>query len=363
MKINLALPANLPADSYYIITQITAPTIVQNNPADNITYTDQTIDVTAPFVDLSGSFDVNIADQIIGSGTGTGSVNVVNQGNVAAVGKMNITLYASSDGTYDPTSNTVVGTLTGTAVNLQPYQDKTYQVKVTMPATLAPDDYYFFAVVDSGNKFGTGSRTDNILLAPETTTLVAPTIALDGELGSFTLNNTGDLIPGTTGAAVVTVSNDGNSLAVGKITVCVYASSDGSLDSGSILLGTSKATSVKIQPNGSANVNVSLLLPKTMPADSYYIFTQVTAPTVTQSDTSGNVTLADQIIDVAAPFVDLTGSFNMNIADQIIGSGSGTAYVNVVNQGNVAAVGKMNITLCPPTTGPTTPPPTPSWAA
>lgn len=349
VSIKLSLPASLPADSYYVVTQITTG-IAESDADNNVAVADQPIEVQPREIDLTGSVQLDIADQLIGGGKGLAYVDVVNQGNVAAIGKTAITIYASSTGTFDG-SSVVVGNLASTAINLQPNQDKTYQVKVTMPASLPADDYYFFAVVDGSNKFADVDPTNNILLAPQTTTMVASTVDLTGSLSCFGLNYYGDLLPGTKGAAVVTVSNDGNSLALGKETVAVYASSDGTLDSSAILLGTSKASAVKLQPGATGDVNIKLTLPASMPADSYFIITQITTTGITESDTGNNVAVTDQTVEVQAPVIDLTGSVQMDIADQLIGGGSGTAYVDVINQGNVAAIGKTGITIYASATG------------
>ena len=351
VNIKLVLPASMPADSYYIITQITTA-IPQSETDNNVAVADQSMEVQAPVIDLTGAVQMCIADQLIGGGKGTAYVDVVNQGNIPAVGKTDITIYASSDWAFD-SSSVAVGSLPSAAVNLQPNADKTYQVKVTMPACLAADDYYFFAVVDASNKLPDVDPTNNVLLAPQTTTLVAATVDLTGSLGNFSLNysSTGDLLPGAKGSAVVTVSNGGNSLALGKETVSVYASSDGTLDSSAVLLGASRATSVKLQPGASADVNIKLALPATLPADSYFIITQITTTGITESDTDNNVAVTDQIMEVQAPVIDLTGSVQMNIADQLVGSGKGTAYVDVVNQGNIAAIGKSAITIYASATG------------
>ncbi len=297
-QVKVAVPATLAPDDYYFFAVVDSGNkFGGSNRTDNILLAPQTTTLVAPVVDLTGSFNMNIADQIIGSGTGTAAVNVVNQGNVAAVGKMNITLYASSDGTYDPTSDAVVGTLTGTAVNLQPSQDKTYQVNVTMPATLAAGDYYFYAVVDSGNKFDSSSQTDNILLAPQTTTLLAPTVDLSVNFDSVGLSSTPNV--GDTGTAYLDISNIGNIKAAGRLTIQVYACQNPTLDNTAVLLGASTGKAVVVAAGATTTYGVNLTVPQSLAGNSWFLVVQISyTGTVPDTDSLDKTALSDTTLDV-----------------------------------------------------------------
>jgi uncharacterized membrane protein len=296
VNIKLTLPASMPADSYFIITQITTTGITESDTGNNVAVTDQTVEVQAPAIDLTGSVQINIADQLIGGGSGTAYVDVVNQGNVVAVGKTGITIYASASGTFD-SSCVVVGSLTNTAVNLQPNQDKTYQVNVAMPSSLAAGDYFFFAVVDGSNTVPDVDPTNNILLAPQTTTVVASTVDLGVDFSWTDLSQTPSV--GDTGTACLNVTNFGASQAAGRLTIQVYACQNPQLDDSAVLIGSSanKATVLSAGDVGTYNVNVSV--PQSLSGNSWFLIAKITYVGSILDDNSLNDTaLSDTTLDV-----------------------------------------------------------------
>lgn len=144
------------------------------------------------------------------------------------------------------------------------------------------------------------------------------------------------------GAASVVVTNSTAALVKGPVTVSLYASTDGSVDASSALLGSVKK-SLKLSAGGVAPVSVALKLPATLGAGTYTLLAQTVDP-------SGNLTTATSgpTLVVAAPVIALTESFQKLPLPAAAVSGAKTsaaASIRIVNNGNIASSGTTTITL------------------
>ena len=97
-------------------------------------------------------------------------------------------------------------------------------------------------------------------------------------------------LPGDTGAAVVDVSNRGNTSASADIRVDVYASLDNVLDSHDRLLGTQTAANSVISPAKNKSITVPLLIPADLVPGSYRMLSVIDPQNaVKESNESNNV--------------------------------------------------------------------------
>jgi uncharacterized repeat protein (TIGR03803 family) len=142
------------------------------------------------------------------------------------------------------------------------------------------------------------------------------------------------------GSASVAVTDSASSVK-GKFTFRVYASADGSIDSGAVLIGT-LTRAVEAGKNKTVSVNVPVTF-KSSAQGSYTILAQAVDPAGGASAVG-----AGPVTTVAAPFISLSESLvRSTIPATVTGGQKIHAQVNlkVSNGGNVAANGPVTIAL------------------
>jgi hypothetical protein len=116
-----------------------------------------TITVAAPFVDLTGVV-THVPAMVSGKHTGVVTLQIINDGNVAAAGNLAIDLQASPDGTL-ASATADLGTVTR-HVSILPGHRLTLQLPETFPAT--GGTYYVVANLDPNDTFADSNLTNNI---------------------------------------------------------------------------------------------------------------------------------------------------------------------------------------------------------
>ena len=144
------------------------------------------------------------------------------------------------------------------------------------------------------------------------------------------------------GSAVVDVTNNGSTRYDGPVTTQIYASSDGAVDSNSILIASVKKTLI-IAAGRTATVTVPIESTPAQLNGSY----QLLAQTI---DSSGNTSAASSgpSLTAAAPFLAFSDSILSTTlgAQDVSGQRSrATVRLEVTNQGNIAATGSSTIAL------------------
>jgi cyclophilin family peptidyl-prolyl cis-trans isomerase len=151
------------------------------------------------------------------------------------------------------------------------------------------------------------------------------------------------------GTEVVGLVNNTAAAETGTVTVSIYASTNGSVDSSSVLISTVHSK-VKIAPGKSVSIPVAIKsLPANLSAGTYTLVSQTV-------DTTGAVSnaAAGPALTVSAPVHNLTESFAKLTVPTSVVAGSKTnavAVVTITNTGNVASVGLDHISLYASTDG------------
>jgi uncharacterized repeat protein (TIGR01451 family) len=100
-----SLPASLPDGTYYVLAQITDPIL-----RTNLVSTAQTVTVAAPFIQLNAAAAAVLPASIKINKSGSLTVSITNNGNIDALGPLNITLAPSTDG-VSPIAGVTLATL------------------------------------------------------------------------------------------------------------------------------------------------------------------------------------------------------------------------------------------------------------
>lgn len=161
-------------------------------------------------------------------------------------------------------------------------------------------------------------------------------------IGSFASPLPASLVAGSAGQVAVRITNP-NLTSVKGAAVNVYASADQSLDSSDVLIGTSNQPRT-FRHGAGARINIKYDLPAGLADGNYYFIASVAGsggaadifPTVTQA------AIGQAHTELVTLFASTpTGALKTNG----ITSTQRSAWVEVVNVGNVAAHGKVNVDL------------------
>jgi uncharacterized repeat protein (TIGR03803 family) len=207
----------------------------------------------------------------------------------------------------------------------------------SLPNGLAADgNGNFFTLTSAGGGFGLG--TINRMLQGGTANTPGN---LNAVMGQTTLPTA--VVGGVIVDSTVTVGLTDTLPIDGLVTIRLYVSSDGAIDSSSALVRTDVAF-VNVKAGQRTAVEVPILsLPTTVPSGFYRLLAQVTDP-------FGNVatTPAGPGVEIAAPTVAFSGTFNSITHSTAFISGARTpsvATMTLTNDGNIPSQGLVTIQL------------------
>jgi hypothetical protein len=253
---------------------------------------------------------------------------------------------ARSDGTYitrslHPWVSDSTGTYTyqrtGTATAMLSVNDA-----LAGPATVLLD-----FITAQGGRFRVSPGEHASLLAGGVFVLESSSDPGSGSTGpDFACSVEGSLptavVGGAKGRQSVRITNRGAAAAAGTITVSLYASADAVLDpTDQLTASTSK--SMKLKPGASKQVRMKFDYPA-LDDGAYRLLAFADASDVIpESDEANNVAATASAVQIARPFVDLSGVF----ADApVLRAGKGiTASLSLHNAGNMPARGSMSVQL------------------
>lgn len=159
-----ASPTALPDGTDYLVAKVDGPASPDGTPNESIVVASQSVAVMQPVVNLSGQVEAPFAPlhaRLFGASPGRVQVLITNSGNVPARGPVQVTVYASTDGTLDA-SDMVVGTATFRAAVVRPGAYRPFPVSIHVPAGTAVGSYTLFASINSAQTINatiaTGAR-------------------------------------------------------------------------------------------------------------------------------------------------------------------------------------------------------------
>lgn len=158
VKVKYNLPATLPTGSYTAIASLAA-TGTSTNPTQTIS--PSTISVEPATVDLSTAF-ANVPPITVTPGRkGSATITVENLGNVAAIGSISLSLFASDTAVVDSTATLLRAVITRT-IHLKPNHTLTFHVHFTAPLNRQAGSYNVLASIASATTVKDGNSENDV---------------------------------------------------------------------------------------------------------------------------------------------------------------------------------------------------------
>jgi cyclophilin family peptidyl-prolyl cis-trans isomerase len=262
---------------------------------------------------------------VAGSATGgVAVVTVTNSQTTPAKGVVTIHVYATTTGVIDAAS--VLVATVKKSVNLKPGKSVTAPVPVKVAAGALPAGTYTLLsqTIDTSSNVSDAATGPTLTVAPATVTLTAAITKL---------TTAASVVAGsrTKAAAVVLITNNGNTASTGTGTFSLYASTDGTAAGGTLIRMLPKKLTIK--PGKSASVAIPLSAYPFVADGNYSIvatFVDGGGHTAT-AVSSGTVNIAAATVNLAATATTILGKVSAGKA--------ATVSVTFNNTGNVNATG------------------------
>jgi hypothetical protein len=139
--------------------------------------------------------------------------------------------------------------------------------------------------------------------------------------------------------ARVAVTNMSSERVSGPVTIGLFLSADATLDAGDAAV-TSSVRRLTLKPGQTKTVRMHVREFPAVADGAYHLMAQVTGPAG-----GGAVASGAPVLTVAAPFVDLTGSFARGVSGTVRPTGKTSATLLVRNAGNISAHGPGSVAL------------------
>jgi hypothetical protein len=222
-----------------------------------------------------------------GSNKGAVRVQVTNSGDTAVAGVMQVVLAARPVGQTTSAQDTVIATTPAKPIRLRPGQSRFIPIKFTYPA-VTDGQYTLVATADSANAVPEGNETNNTGASATAVTIAAPFVDLSAAaIGSPTR---GTISIGRRSSIPITIENLGNVPATGLLNINFYASTDGTIGAGDILLGTISRP-LKLKAGARKVIKASGLIDAALPPGTYFIGATINQPAVITETSAANNTV------------------------------------------------------------------------
>jgi uncharacterized delta-60 repeat protein len=248
--------------------------------------------IIASGADLSSSVISKLLASVVGGVKSSAVVTLTDAGNLPATGTVTLTLYASLDGNVDD-ADTMLTTIAGKKIKLKAGASKKFSGKFTVPIDLADGNYYILAKIDAGTVEEI-SATNNTSATPDAIAVAAPFVDITGPSPATPTNPAA----GAKVSIPLTLTNEGNSLAKGTVTVTVIVAADTTPASDDTTILT-KALKVSLKAGVSKTFKLAALLPSTLAAGTYYLLISTTVSGFTDADDTNNLIEGDAQLVVA----------------------------------------------------------------
>jgi len=263
------------------------------------------------------------------------------------------TLTASSPVVALNGPDTFTATVSSTGTSSAPAGDITFEEGTTAIGTAALSNGVSTFATDLSTA---GNEVITAVYAGDTTHLASTSNAVTVNVTSLAPVVTKNTVPVSViaglpvkGTTVLTLTNDTATAEKGTVTVNVFASADGAIDSSSVPVRTLQKK-VNIAVGKSTTVSVSIpSLPANLPDGTYALLTQTIDPSGHVSDASSGPS-----VNVAAPVVSFVPSFvKLNVPASVVAGSktSASAVLKITNTGNVTSTGVSTLALYASTDG------------
>lgn len=228
-----------------------------------------------------------------GTNKGVVRVQVTNPGDTPIAGVMQVALAARPSGQTTSALDVPIVTTPPRPIRLRPGQSRFIPVKFTYPA-VTDGNYFLVATADAGNTVAEGNEGNNTGASATAVTIAAPFVDL--EAAAIGAPPRGAITIGRRSSIPVTIRNLGNVPATGVLNISVYASTDGTVGTGDILLGTSSRP-LRLKNGAQRVVRISGLIDPALPPGTYFIAAVVNSPAAITETSAANNTVVS-----ATPF-------------------------------------------------------------
>jgi subtilisin family serine protease/subtilase family serine protease len=282
-SVSVQIPAGTAAGVYYVVG-----TADWNNTVAEATETNNDR--------ASGPIKVGadlIVSAISASTTGTagGSITVTdttNNQSAVTIPESTTAFYLSTDFAYNPSSDVLLGSRT--VPSLQPSGTSTASTPVVIPSGTAPGTYYVIGVADANNVVIENTETNN--------TRNSGSVKIGPDLIVALVNAPASAAAGTSITASDTTTNQGAGAAQPSST-SFYLSSNAVLDGADLRLASRAVPS--LGPNVSNTGSVTLVIPASTSAGTWYIIAKSDGDDVLAESTENNNTRGKSITITAVP--------------------------------------------------------------
>lgn len=273
------------ADGTYTVRFTPAKGYIQNYPTDNagqMVFVDGSTVESIILGEIKGTPTANASpyaveitsktpSSAIGGAKEKVTLRVTNPQGINYRGPLNLSLYLGTEDSIDDNAVPVFSTLIANGVLRKGVTN--FNLRYTVPSSLPTGNYYLLGSVTAGADASSTSDTP-------ASTRNAATIAVTPPTFSFKVivrEQTAVLLTaGFKSISDITLTNTGNIDSNGGITIDVYASPSGTLDSNSILLDTLNTT-IKLAPSHSRSYRVTFIPPPALPTGDYFLVAQASA--------------------------------------------------------------------------------------
>ncbi len=153
---------------------------------------------------------------------------------------------------------------------------------------------------------------------------------------------TTSVLSGASGSLKVRLTNIDAAPFSGPVTVTLYASTDGTISSSATTLTSVTLANVKLKAFGSKAETLNFTYPSALTGGSYSLI--ATADATSTGDATAQVVSAARV-SVTQPTVDLATAFDSTVPISVNPGKGDSASITITNDGNVTAVGALNLSL------------------
>ncbi|MCK4628570.1 MAG: hypothetical protein KAT56_06175, partial [Sedimentisphaerales bacterium] len=267
----VTLPTGLDTGDYYLLADIAQATDEQD--ISNNVAVSSALTVEKAYVDLTGTVDLRNWTTAVGGDRGLAFINVTNEGNATAQGKVNIGLYLSEDENYDEGGDIFVEQLTDQTVYLAPGMTRPFFRYLTLPEVESSGDYHLLAKIEPEETLYDDNSTNNVVVSDTTIQVAPPFVDLTVQID---MRNWTSGLEGDRGLVFVNVTNDGNIVAYGKTDLQIYLSENETLDEGDTSIVEMTDQFVYLWPGMTRPFFSFLTLPEVEATGDYYLLAEIT---------------------------------------------------------------------------------------
>ncbi len=242
--------------------------------------------------DLTGSLVLSPPLSVVGGAKGKLKLKISNSGTTSATGAPQIALFASTDGTLDPT-DTAIGTVSAGNLKIANGGSKIVTLSFTYPKTLANGGYFVLAAVDSTNVIAESNEGNNVAASSGTIQIAAPVVDLAGKFG-----NLKSLKAGKPVSLPLTIQNLGNIPATGTITVDLFSSLDATPDGSDPVLASNIPVRINIKGGKSQTVSLRVPAGATHAGSAFLIAKINSTQSITESTLGNNDVVSSAVVPV-----------------------------------------------------------------